>query len=243
MSIASEITRLQTAKAGLKTAIEGKGVTVSSSALLDDYPDLVDAIQTGGGGTDYLLQRITNTLASYTADLDNKTIQGRALSNVTALTALHLSGVKNVSNYSIDGCDHLETAVIKFYAQNSDAALGVQAMAGCTRMTTLDVSNCKAINSQAFNNSAALATIILRGSLVTSLNAVAAFNGTPFKSGGTGGTIYIPKSLYDHLGDGTSSDYKAASNWSTINGYGTITWAKIEGSYYETHYADGTVIS
>lgn len=50
MSIATEITRLQGAKADLKTAIEGKGVTVSASALLDDYPDLVDAIQTGGGG-------------------------------------------------------------------------------------------------------------------------------------------------------------------------------------------------
>ena len=47
MSIASEISRLQTAKADLKTSIEGKGVTVPSSAKLDDYPDLVDAIQSG----------------------------------------------------------------------------------------------------------------------------------------------------------------------------------------------------
>lgn len=53
MSIATEIQRLQTAKADLKTAIEGKGVTVPSSATLDDYADLVDAIETGGGGGDY----------------------------------------------------------------------------------------------------------------------------------------------------------------------------------------------
>lgn len=52
MSIASEITRLQTAKADLKTAIEGKGVTVSSSAKLDAYPELVESIQAGGGGDD-----------------------------------------------------------------------------------------------------------------------------------------------------------------------------------------------
>ena len=50
MSIASEITRLQTAKADLKTSIENKGVAVSSSATLDEYPALVDAIPTGGGG-------------------------------------------------------------------------------------------------------------------------------------------------------------------------------------------------
>ena len=50
MSIASEISRLQTAKADLKTAIEGKGVTVPSSTKLDGYADLVDSIETGGGG-------------------------------------------------------------------------------------------------------------------------------------------------------------------------------------------------
>lgn len=52
MSVASEITRLQNAKADLKTAIEGKGVTVSSSTKLDGYADLVDSIQQGGGGDD-----------------------------------------------------------------------------------------------------------------------------------------------------------------------------------------------
>jgi len=52
MSVVSEITRLQNAKASLKTAIEGKGVTVPSSTKLDGYADLVDSIQQGGGGDD-----------------------------------------------------------------------------------------------------------------------------------------------------------------------------------------------
>lgn len=51
MAISDEITRLQQAKAALKTSIEGKGVTVSSSATLDDYADLVDSIEAGGGGS------------------------------------------------------------------------------------------------------------------------------------------------------------------------------------------------
>lgn len=50
MSIASEITRLQNAKSALKTAIEGKGVSVPASTKLDGYPALVDSIETGGGG-------------------------------------------------------------------------------------------------------------------------------------------------------------------------------------------------
>lgn len=78
-----------------------------------------------------------------------------------------------------------------------------------------------------------LKTIILRKQTIASLSNTNSFANTPFKSGGSGGTIYIPKVLYDHLGDGSSLDYKAATNWSTIDGYGTITWAQIEGSEYE----------
>lgn len=51
MSIESEITRLTTAKADLKTAIENKGVTVPSDATLDAYADYVDNISTGGDPT------------------------------------------------------------------------------------------------------------------------------------------------------------------------------------------------
>ena len=55
MSITSEINRLQTAKADLKTAIENKGVTVPSSTKLDGYADLVDSIETGGGTAPYIV--------------------------------------------------------------------------------------------------------------------------------------------------------------------------------------------
>lgn len=52
-TIADQISRLQGAKADIKTAIEGKGVSVPSSALLDSYPDYIDAIQQGGGEHTY----------------------------------------------------------------------------------------------------------------------------------------------------------------------------------------------
>ena len=44
MSVASEIQRIQSAKADLRTAIQAKGVTVPSSAKLDDYDTYVAAI-------------------------------------------------------------------------------------------------------------------------------------------------------------------------------------------------------
>ena len=102
----------------------------------------------------------------------------------------------------------------------------------------------KLINSTyVFQYCTNLTTLILRQSnKIAGLSNINALGHTPFDYGGTGGTIYIPKALYDHLGDNSSLDYKAASNWSTIDGYGTITWAKIEGSQYENYYADGTAI-
>ena len=46
MSIATEISRLQGAKADIKTAIENKGVTVPSSTTLDGYPSIITNIPT-----------------------------------------------------------------------------------------------------------------------------------------------------------------------------------------------------
>ena len=53
MSIASEITRLQNAKADIKSSIEEKGVTVPSTATLDEYSELIDSIPAGGGDIDW----------------------------------------------------------------------------------------------------------------------------------------------------------------------------------------------
>lgn len=53
MSIASEIERLQDAKADIKTAIEAKGVTIPSSATLDDYGTYIEHIPSGGSSRDW----------------------------------------------------------------------------------------------------------------------------------------------------------------------------------------------
>ena len=46
MSIQTELTRLTNAKAAIKTAIEGKGVTVPDTTLLDGMAALIEAIKT-----------------------------------------------------------------------------------------------------------------------------------------------------------------------------------------------------
>lgn len=51
MSVQSEITRITNAKAAIKTAIEGKGVTVPDGTLLDGMAALIAGIEAGGGGS------------------------------------------------------------------------------------------------------------------------------------------------------------------------------------------------
>ena len=49
MSIQTELTRITNAKAAIKTAIEGKGVTVPDGTLLDGMASLIESIEAGGG--------------------------------------------------------------------------------------------------------------------------------------------------------------------------------------------------
>ena len=53
MSIQTELTRITNAKAAIKAAIEGKGVTVPEATLLDGMAALIESIQAGGGGEDF----------------------------------------------------------------------------------------------------------------------------------------------------------------------------------------------
>ena len=51
MSIQTELTRITNAKAAIKAAIEGKGVTVPDGTLLDGMAALIDGIEAGGGSS------------------------------------------------------------------------------------------------------------------------------------------------------------------------------------------------
>lgn len=49
MSVQTQIDRLASAKAAIKTAIEGKGVTVPDGTLLDGMASMIESIEAGGG--------------------------------------------------------------------------------------------------------------------------------------------------------------------------------------------------
>lgn len=49
MSIQTDLTRIKNAKAAIKAAIEGKGVSVPDGTLLDGMASLIEGIEAGGG--------------------------------------------------------------------------------------------------------------------------------------------------------------------------------------------------
>ena len=59
MSIATEISRIKSAKSAIAAAIAGKGVTVPDGTLLDGMAALIESIEAGGG--DVVLGEITFT--------------------------------------------------------------------------------------------------------------------------------------------------------------------------------------
>lgn len=309
MSISTEITRLQNAKASITTSIENKGVTVPSATKLDGYSTLIDSIQTGitptgtisittngtvdvtnyasadvsvsgGGGisVDDIAQDLAPsgaiTLSNSVTEIAKYAFARKPLTSITGngVTSIledafyycpnlasisfpnlvSTSGSSNFRGCALTSVNFPELTTLGgtyVFTDNTNIETGVFPKLTSTnqslrnsRFLTLDFGKKISIGNYWFTDCGRLATLILRSTELCPCTNTGGFSGTPFKSGGTGGTIYIPKVLYDHLGDNSAYDYQHASNWSTIYGYGTITWAKIEGSIYETQYADGTPI-
>lgn len=158
------------------------------------------------------------------------TLRGYALHMRSSLTHVYLPNVTYVGENCIRGCSNLISARLPRLTSLHPTGY---VFYGNTKLSLVDWGACE-LRSNNFTICRALKTLILRKeTAIQPCNNTSVFTETPFASGGSGGTIYIPKALYDHLGDGTSLDYKAATNWATYDSYGTITWAQLEGSPYE----------
>lgn len=238
----------------LLDAIREKGGT---SALMTSAQAkaAVEAIETGGGA-DLLAKDVTDVGYTY-SNHDITTFRSQAFNNspITAIDA------PNVTTIGTKGFSYADISTAFFpkarpagsnvfeYGQNLTTVvwLGTNNVFSSMfyyskKLKTVDLISPTRIGNNDFSGCDLLDTLIIRSTSIPALGNANAFNNVHFKSGGTGGTIYIPKSLYDQLGTG-ANDYQSESNWSVVHGYGTITWAQIEGSIYETQYADGTPIT
>ena len=139
MSIQTELTRITNAKAAIKTAIEGKGVTVPDGTLLDGMAALIDAIEAGGGGaTEPYIEEVYDgngklidvTFHGYTI------IRTYAFYNCSKLALTSLpSGITSIGTYAFDGCSSLASLTF----EGTPNSIAKTAFSGCTNLTTINV--------------------------------------------------------------------------------------------------------
>lgn len=181
MSIQTEITRLESAKAAIKTAIEGKGVTVPAGTLLDGMAALIESIEAGGGGA-------TEPYVEETYDSKGN------------LTAAVLHGHLVIRDYMFANCGLMENITIP----DSITHIGESAFRNCNGLTSVTIPNsvtsigdyvffrCDRLTSVTFNgtpNSISSVTFY-RCSRLTTVNvpwAEGAVSGAPW--GATDATI------------------------------------------------------
>lgn len=147
-------------------------------------------------------------------------IGARSFRDCTALESISLPLLETMGQASFDGCTALKNVNFPVLT-----AVSTSGFTDCSSLEMIDLPAVTSINSHGFRNCTSLETIILRSSALATLVNIAAFGGTPFASGGTGGTVYVPSALI--------SEYQAATNWANLYAAGTCNFVAIEGSEYE----------
>jgi hypothetical protein len=169
-------------------------------------------------------------------------IGGSAFSGCTALTSIDLPKVTSIGGSAFNICNALTSidlpnvtsiggSAFRDCAALTDinfpnvTSIDDYAFYGCNALTSIDLPKVTSIGRTAFAHCPNLNVIILRSQSVCTLNNTSAFNGTPFASGGTGGTAYVPQALIEQ--------YQNETNWSKLYAAGTCNFVAIEGSEYE----------
>ena len=152
--------------------------------------------------------------------------------NMTKFTAT--GAITTLGTYTFVGAsaDHKMT-VTEIHMPNLGTGIALNLNFGsttaanaCQQLKVVDIGKAKSIAANTFANCYKLDTLIMRRTSVTTCANVSAFLNTPLRGySSRTANIYVPQALID--------TYKAASVWTTINGYGYVTWNKLEGSIYE----------
>ena len=122
MSIQTELTRITNAKAAIKAAIEGKGVTVPAGTLLDGMAALIESIEAGGGGYGPFSKIIAGTYTPV-EDMNIFNLPGVSYSHnayVLAIAYDPSSGTITSGHFRV-GIDMEKTRVSRYYSSTIDA--------------------------------------------------------------------------------------------------------------------------
>ncbi len=184
MSITSQINRLLQAKADIKSAIENKGGTVSSSAKLNDYAGLINNLAfpvaqplsvtsngtysassgyaynpvtvnvQGGGGGDEMNKLITRTLSGSYYNADISKIGKHAFANCIEIDSISFPNVTEVGSNAFYSCNKLTEVSLP-----NCVSLGNYTFAYCSSLWAISLPECTETGIAAFMDCENLRTV------------------------------------------------------------------------------------
>ena len=147
-----------------------------------------------------------------------KSIGTYAFYNVSTLSSIYFPEITSIGTYAFRQCRKITRAYFPKLT-----SVGAYALSRCNVLSVVDLGLISSVPANLFPEDSNLKTIILRKTDdIATLAATSAFTSTPFASGGSGGTAYVPSVLIEA--------YQTATNWSSLK----CTFVALEGSAYES---------
>ena len=224
-------TQLDADLTSVANAIRTKGGTSAQLAFPAGFVSAIDAIEAGTSEEDAYLDRHFST-----EDFESKrsfSLNGFKFGSSFAARSVRWLNATGGGMYTLEHFDF--QAKVKYFVLPKVTDFSVYMFQNSTSLLGVDMNAVTTIRQDCFAGCTNFGLLVIRKNGVPTLSNIIAFNNTKFASGKAGGTLYVPQALI--------TNYQSATNWSTILGYSSNQILPIEGSIYETQYADGTPIT
>ena len=170
MSIADKLTALSAVKAALRSAIEGKGVSVGATPFTG-WPGLISSIQAGGGDAPTGMIDGTATTLDLSAWPVTGALRVHAFSYFSSLTSITLPAgmTGSIGNNAFYGCSSLTSITLPAGV----TSIGTQVFYGCSSLTsiTLPAGMTGSIGAYTFYGCSSLTSITLPAGMTGSIGA------------------------------------------------------------------------
>lgn len=207
MAISDELNRIIQAKAGIKSALEEKGLTIGDSSTLDEYPALIQEMQTGGGGSSADTQTLIDMIEGDITSIDIPNTAYR-IGNYSLAGKPNLRNVNIPNSVTSFGSNAFtaDLGLVSIIIPNSVTSFGDSCFSGCTSLSNIVIpSSVTSIGMRSFNNVNANMSLAIMGDNPPSLS-------TNTNVGTFGGSwpIYVKNAAVD--------TYKnAGGNWNDVS--------------------------
>ena len=229
---AQKLNKILETKEAIRTAINNKGGTLTTTDTFASYPSAIDSLPSGGGGSlktlldatkscYYLFYNYKGTsvddLISYsdTSSVTNMSYMFQNCSNLTTIPQLDTSKFMNMASM-FQNCSNLTTIP----QLNTNKVINMSStFYNCYKLTKIDITYLPSINSSFARYCKSLTKLIIRN--MTTIPSLSSddFTGCYHFTGTTDET-YNPQGLKDgriYVPDDKVDALKTATNWSTYS--------------------------